>query len=76
MSWQPQECLDIDAAIHAYTSAAHATADVDYRRGKLEIGFDADVVVLDRDPASCPPDELTSVSVLATFMAGQQRYAL
>ena len=73
--WQPQECLSMTEALTAFTQTAHASADVDYRRGEIAIGNDADVVVLDRDPNTCPPEELVNIRVLATFMAGQQRYS-
>jgi len=72
--WQTQECLSIDEALTAFTQTAHASADLQYRRGQLELGADADLVILDRDPRTCPPAELTSITVLATFMAGQARY--
>ena len=31
----------------------------------------ADLVVLDRDPLTCPPDELREVEVVATMVAGR-----
>ncbi len=72
--WQPHERITIDEALQAFGRTAHASADVDYRRGTIALGFDADVVVLDRDPTTCAPEELASIRVLATFMAGQCRY--
>jgi predicted amidohydrolase YtcJ len=41
------------------------------RRGKLIPGFVADLVVLDRDPFECEPEELRSVNVVATMCAGK-----
>ena len=73
-AWQPHECITIDEALQAFTVDAHASADVDYRRGTIEIGADADLVILDRDPRTTPPKELADIKVLATFMAGQRRY--
>ena len=40
------------------------------RRGKLVPGYYADLVVLDRDPVACPPDELGGVQVVATMLGG------
>jgi predicted amidohydrolase YtcJ len=34
----------------------------------------ADLVVLDRDPADCPPEELPDVTVLATMVGGRLTY--
>ena len=41
------------------------------RRGKLLPGFLADLVVLDRDPVACPPDELPELEVVATMVGGR-----
>ncbi len=41
------------------------------RRGKLVPGHYADLVVLDRDPLACPPEELHEVRVVATMLAGR-----
>jgi len=74
-SWQQQECITVEEAIACYTTVAHASADLDYRRGSLEVGYDADLVILDRDPLTTPPSEISRIKVLATFMAGQRRYS-
>lgn len=63
--WYTDECISENEAFLAYTEWAHATADCDYRRGKLEIGYDADFVILDNNPKR----------VVATFVAGIQRYS-
>jgi predicted amidohydrolase YtcJ len=34
----------------------------------------ADLVVLDRDPVTCPPAELSELRVLATMLAGRFTY--
>ena len=41
------------------------------RRGKLLPGYLADLVVLDRDPLTCEPDELREISVVATMCGGR-----
>jgi predicted amidohydrolase YtcJ len=40
-------------------------------RGKLLPGYLADLVVLDRDPIACPPEELDEVQVVATMLGGR-----
>ncbi|HEY8488542.1 MAG TPA: amidohydrolase [Thermaerobacter sp.] len=42
--------------------------------GRLAPGFAADFVVLDRDPLAVEPEEIDTVQVLATYMAGQRVY--
>jgi predicted amidohydrolase YtcJ len=68
------EAITIDQALDAFTSQAHRTADMNYRRGQLDVGYDADLVILDRDPRTTPAAELANIRVMATFMAGQLRY--
>jgi predicted amidohydrolase YtcJ len=68
--WQPHETLTMDEALAASTAWAHEAADVSYRRGRIEVGMDADLVVLDRDPRVVGKGLMEGVKVLATFMAG------
>jgi hypothetical protein len=74
--WIPEECLTLSEALAAYTNWAHAAASVDDRRGLLLPGYDADVVILDRNPSECTADELTRIRVVATYVAGQRRWTL
>ncbi len=74
--WQGQERISMIEALRAYTSGAHATSGMEYRRGTLSIGYDADMVVVDRDVESCDLDELVDTRVMATFTAGKLRYSL
>ena len=41
------------------------------RRGKLLPGYLADLVVLNRDPLACEPDELADLEVIATMVSGR-----
>ena len=43
----------------------------EHRRGTLSPGTLADLVVLDRDPVTCPADELAHLEVDATLMGGR-----
>ena len=54
------------------TTVAPAWLSGDERvRGKLLPGYLADLVVLDRDPLACPPEELGEVQVVATMLGGR-----
>lgn len=71
----PDESVTVAQALYAYTmGGAIASGDGD-NRGSLSQGKWADMVVLDRNPLAIPPDELSSASVRATFVAGEQCYA-
>ena len=63
--------MTVEQALHACTVAPAWLAGDERRRGKLLPGFLADLVVLDRDPVTCPADELPEVEVVATMVGGR-----
>ncbi|MCS6965276.1 MAG: amidohydrolase [Candidatus Kapabacteria bacterium] len=69
-SWLPQECVNAKEALAAYTNWAHFAAAADDRRGLLLPGYDADLVVLDQNPAHCSLQELSAVRVVAVYISG------
>jgi predicted amidohydrolase YtcJ len=73
-AWHPQQALTVDEALYATTVAPAWLARDERRRGKLVPGRLADLVVLDRDPVACEPDELAEVQVVATMLAGSWTY--
>ncbi|HKG43770.1 MAG TPA: amidohydrolase [Gaiellaceae bacterium] len=68
--WRPEQALAIQQALHATTVAPAWLALDERRRGKLVPGQLADLVVLDRDPLTCAPEELVEVQVVATMLGG------
>jgi predicted amidohydrolase YtcJ len=69
--WREDQRLTVEEALHA-TCVAPAWLSHDERnRGTLVPGRYADLVVLDRDPLACAPDELPEVNVVATMIAGR-----
>lgn len=73
--WQEHECISHQEALYAFTEGAHRTVGMDYRRGKLEVGFDADFTIIDCDLRSCKSEEILGSNILATFTAGVCRYS-
>jgi len=69
--WRPEESVTIEQALHATTVAPAWLAGDERRRGTLLPGRLADLVVLDRDPVACEPDELPSLAVVATMVGGR-----
>ena len=69
--WRPEESVTVEQALHATTVAPAWLAGDERRRGTLLPGRLADLVVLDRDPVACEPDELPSVAVVATMVGGR-----
>ena len=68
------EALTIEQAIVASTVTPAWLAGDERRRGRLLPGLLADLVVLSRDPFTCPPDELESVEVVSTMVGGKWVY--
>jgi predicted amidohydrolase YtcJ len=70
-AWRPDDALTIEEALQASTVAPAWLAGDERRRGRLTPGRLADLVVLTRDPVTCPADELESVEVVATMVGGR-----
>ena len=69
--WRIDEALTVEQALIASTVTPAWLAGDERRRGKLLPGFLADLVVLSRDPFTCPVDELESVEIVATMVGGR-----
>jgi predicted amidohydrolase YtcJ len=69
------ERVNAQTAVEMFTrNAAYATHE-EKLKGTIEEGKIADLVVLDRDPLQVPPEEIRSISVLATIVGGKLVYA-
>jgi predicted amidohydrolase YtcJ len=69
--WRPEEAIPAAAALQSFTVAPAWLSFDERRRGRLRPGFDADVVVLDRDPLADPPASVAGAEVVATMVAGE-----
>jgi predicted amidohydrolase YtcJ len=74
--YQPQEKITLSEAIYAYTQASAFAEFREHSKGRLEPGFLADIVVLDRDIAApaTTPQELLHTRVLRTIVNGSTVY--
>ena len=73
-AWRPEQAVTIDEALHATCVAPAWLEHQEERRGRLRTGMLADLVVLNRDPLTCPPDELPELRVEATMVGGRWTY--
>jgi predicted amidohydrolase YtcJ len=72
--WVAEQKISVGAALQAYTAGnAYATFD-DAGRGTLAPGHAADVVVLDRNLFTLPPDSLDRARVRYTIVGGKVVY--
>ena len=62
-AWRPEQALTVDAALRATCVEPAWLARDEHRRGTLAPGKLADLVVLDRDPSACPPEQLPQLTV-------------
>jgi hypothetical protein len=69
--WRPEQALTVQRAFEASTVGPAWLSGDEHRRGRLLPGFLADLVVLDRDPVACAPEELADVTVVATMVGGR-----
>ncbi len=69
--WREDERLTVEEALHAVCVAPAWLSHDERIRGTLVPGRLADLVVLDRDPFACAPEELREVEVVATMLGGR-----
>jgi predicted amidohydrolase YtcJ len=72
--WYPEQCLTVEQALQAFTTGAAYAARWEHQLGKLAPGYMADLIVLDRDPFTCPPDDLRTLQPTATMVGGEWVY--
>ncbi|KHF44254.1 amidohydrolase [Saccharomonospora viridis] len=65
------ERVDAMEALRAYTTHAAYAACLEDRRGRIEAGMQADLVLLGDDPTTVAPSAMDKIRVLATFVAGE-----
>jgi predicted amidohydrolase YtcJ len=70
-AWHPEQAVTLAEALHAMCIAPAWLSYDERVRGKLVPGYLADLVVLDRDPFEVAPDELPSIEIVATMVAGR-----
>lgn len=70
----PEQRVDFETALRAYTSNAARQSFAERWRGSLEPGKVADLVVLDEDLGSVDPERLTELSVDLTVFDGRVVY--
>jgi predicted amidohydrolase YtcJ len=72
--WYPEERIDVETALRAYTVNNAWAAGEEAVKGSLTAGKLADVVVVDRDPFLIPPAQLKDARVLLTVLGGKTVY--
>lgn len=69
--WYPDQRLSIAEAIQAFTIGPAYASGMEDRLGRLSPGYWADLIILDENPYTCPPEMLQSIRPVATIVAGE-----
>jgi predicted amidohydrolase YtcJ len=72
--WYPAQKITVDEALRAYTAGNAYANFAEAERGALTVGRLADIVVLNRDIRSIPPDSIRTTGVEATIVGGRVVY--
>ncbi|MCY4022716.1 MAG: amidohydrolase [Anaerolineaceae bacterium] len=72
--WLPELRLTPAETMQGFTIGPAWATHMDDRLGRLAPGYLADLVLLDRDPLECDPEELPETQVLGTMVGGIWRY--
>jgi predicted amidohydrolase YtcJ len=70
----PSQRMSREEALKSYTVNNAYAAFEDTRKGALEPGKLADVVVLSRDIMTIPEDDILSTDIVYTIVGGKVRY--
>jgi predicted amidohydrolase YtcJ len=69
--WIPAEKISVEEALRAYTAGNAYGIFAEARRGTLAPGYQADLVLLDRDLTKVAPETIDQAQVQATVVAGK-----
>jgi len=72
--YYPEQKVNIEQAIAAYTTGSAFAEFAEKEKGTLAPGMLADLVVLDRDITSVPPEKILGTKVLRTVVSGKTVY--
>ncbi len=72
--WFPEERVDLETAMRAYTVNNAWVAGEEKVKGQLAPGYLADLAVVDRDPFSVAPAALKDLQIVLTMVGGRVVY--
>lgn len=72
--WRASEALSREDALRAFTLGGAYAAHQEFKLGSLEQGKWADFILLDKDYFKVPVEEIFTINVEQTWIAGELRY--
>ncbi|NRA96541.1 MAG: amidohydrolase [Planctomycetes bacterium] len=73
-AFYPRQRMNRHEALQSLTQWGAQGSFTEDRRGKLRPGFQADVVIINRDPITCSVWHMSRIGVIATVIAGEVVY--
>jgi predicted amidohydrolase YtcJ len=73
--WFPEQRVDVETAIRAYTINNAYAAREEHIKGSIEVGKLADFTIVDNDLTAIAPGAIKDVRVLATIVGGRVVFA-
>ena len=73
-AWIPEERVDLETMLTAYTLNAAAAGDMEGETGSITVGKSADLVLLDTDLFAVPPERISDARVEMTMFEGRVVY--
>ncbi|MEU6092811.1 amidohydrolase family protein [Streptomyces sp. NPDC047085] len=70
-AWMPEEAVDIETAIHAYTMGSAYANFLERERGSLTVGKVANLVVLSRDVLAVDPEHIPGTVCEIVMVGGE-----
>ena len=70
----PEQAITAYEALYAFTMGGAIASGDDGNRGSLTVGKWADLVILNGDPLTTPPEDMLSIKVDQTYVGGQLVY--
>jgi len=68
--WYPEQRLTLEQALAGFTSNPALTTSRSAHLGRIQSGYKADILILNKDPQKMTPDLLANVNPVATFIEG------
>ena len=71
----PEQCVDVETAIDAYTAGSAYNEFKEDVKGRLKPGHMADMVILDKDIFQIDPMEIKNINPVMTIVGGETVYS-
>jgi len=74
-AWYPEQSFTVVEALRSMTVEGAYGEFAEARLGQLKVGYQADFIIIDRNPLNIPREQLKDLKVLETWVGGKQVFA-